>query len=99
MICHGLTRCVCLRLVPRDIFFLSNQNMFHLETLQECWRRWKESTLFLLDFYMEIHGQRSEVINFDLRKKHFIRKYVFFRGYYSNPYVIKNRMPPNAYFK
>src|SRR5258705_879067 len=27
-------------------FFLDNQICFHLETLQECWGRWKESTCF-----------------------------------------------------
>src|SRR5258705_1496626 len=76
--------------------FLGNQIFYHLETFQECWGRWKESTCFLCDFYMEIHAQRSEVINFDLRKNHFLWKYVFFRGYYSNPCVIKNIIPPDS---
>src|SRR5258705_13613429 len=78
------------------IFFLSNHIFYHLETFQECWRRWKECTCFLCEFHMEIHGQMSEVINFDLRKKNFLWKYVFSRDYYSNQCVIKNIMPPDS---
>src|SRR5258705_7283750 len=77
-------------------FFLSNHIFYHLETFQECWRRWKECTCFLCEFHMEIHGQMSEVINFDLRKKNFLWKYVFSRDYYSNQCVIKNIMPPDS---